>query len=190
MNNKILTNQLTTETKIEIAGLRIDYYLNRIEGVRKTLVFIHGYSSNHRYFVTLFSRLFSDLGYNLLAFSLPGHGNSDTPDINFGFRQQVDLSREIIERLAGEDDIYLHGHSMGGAIALALCREELNIKDIVVVSPLNRTSISRRIILNRYYLPLTFKDARKLFSLIYYQGGSYIKSINSLTQLKEELRWI
>lgn len=185
----ILSNQITTETKIEVFNLKIDYFLSRMEGVKRTLVFIHGYSSNHNYFVTLYSRLFSEIGYNFLAFSLPGHGRSDTPGINFGFKEHVEISKEIIDRLAGEGEIYLHGHSMGGAIALTLSSYiDSRVKDIVVISPLNRTSISRQIILNRYYLPLTFKDARKLLSLIYHQGGSYIKSYNSLTNLKDDLK--
>ncbi len=105
-------------TMLEIEGTEIACRVNDgglIEG-RKSLLFIHGSGGDH----TVWNDQLDDLArdFNVVALDLPGHGYSEG-----GGEEDVDLYREwvskIITKLSIKKTVVI-GHSLGGAITLAL----------------------------------------------------------------------
>ncbi len=95
------------------------YKINYIEkGKGKNLVYIHGFlgcSWLYQEQVEHFSQ-----NYRVIAIDHLGHGQSDKPE-NESY-DLIDLARFVDQALAkiiGDEKIILHGHSMGGMIALS-----------------------------------------------------------------------
>jgi pimeloyl-ACP methyl ester carboxylesterase len=112
------------------------------------IVLIHGGGTNAAYFdnpiysyvlqicchqnqLTVNNRLpndLSDLGYDVLNIHRPGHGPNPIPNTQTPFRDGfpafVDLIAEVYkEHCDGQGGIILIGHSLGGAICLAIAAE-------------------------------------------------------------------
>ncbi len=98
-------------------------------GTRATLLLIHGYGQN-RYAWHLPSRSFANFlakaGFDVFSMDLRGHGKSG----HFGSRrprcpsehvkEDVPSALEEIQRVSGQERIWLVGHSLGGLISYAV----------------------------------------------------------------------
>ncbi|MFX1389192.1 MAG: alpha/beta fold hydrolase [Promethearchaeota archaeon] len=91
------------------------HYLDKGKG--KIIVYIHGFLGSSWIYEDLVD-YFSNK-YRIIAIDHLGHGKSDKPESES--YDLVDLAKYLEESLAkiiGEEKIILHGHSMGGMIAL------------------------------------------------------------------------
>ena len=101
-----------------IVEIEKGYKINYIEkGTGKNLVYIHGFlgcSWIYEEQVDYFSK-----NYRVIAIDHLGHGKSDKPEGES--YELIDLARyfdQALSKIIGDEKIILHGHSMGGMIAL------------------------------------------------------------------------
>lgn len=83
---------------------------------QKTILFIHGWPSNHNMFEYQFDQL-PQYGFRCIGMDLRGFGNSDRPWEGYSYNRLADDVRSIIDAL-DLTNITLLGFSMGGAIAI------------------------------------------------------------------------
>lgn len=91
------------------------HYLDKGKG--RNLVYIHGFLGSSWIYEELIEH-FSNK-YRVIAIDHLGHGKSDKPESEE--YELVDLAKyleEILLKIIGDEKIILHGHSMGGMIAL------------------------------------------------------------------------
>ncbi|QPC93359.1 alpha/beta fold hydrolase [Mesorhizobium sp. INR15] len=126
---------------IDIDGSRI-HYVETGEGL--PIVFLHGLGAQlHHFRDTLFGRF--GPGYRLIALDRPGAGYSARPSNGTGrLPEQAETVRRFIDALGLEKPLVV-GHSLGGAIALALAVEHpAVISGIALLAPLTRMEGSVR----------------------------------------------
>jgi pimeloyl-ACP methyl ester carboxylesterase len=135
---------------VEIGGNRIHYVE---EGEGRPIVFLHGLGAQlHHFRHTLFGRF--GAGYRLVALDRPGSGYSVRASGATGrLPEQADLVRRFIEELRLERPLIV-GHSLGGAIALALAVEHPTaISGIALLSPLTHLEARTRQGFDLLYVP-------------------------------------
>jgi len=95
-------------------GYKIHYLDN---GKGKNLVYIHGFlacSWLYEEFVEYFSKK-----YRVIAIDHLGHGKSDKPESeSYELADIANYVEQALSKIIGDEKIILHGHSMGGMIAL------------------------------------------------------------------------
>lgn len=105
--------------------LGISYDLQRVN--EDSIVFIHGLGACKDCFKDVWS-FPGYQQYTILAFDLPGFGDSDKPrEFSYCMEDQADISKLLIQKL-NLNRIHIVGHSMGGAIGLLLAKD---IKSVV-----------------------------------------------------------
>lgn len=118
--------QMTTLEGLEIA------YIKAGNG-EKTLLFVHGLSSNS----DAWSKNIADLKneYTCIALDLPGYGKSSIPDAAYTPSYFADVLQQFIKKMALKN-IVLVGHSMGGqaSIKLATAHPDL-IEKLILIAP-------------------------------------------------------
>lgn len=111
------------------------HYLDCGEG--PTILMIHGLAGNLGHFDC---GIIDDLAKNfrVVAIDRPGSGYSDRPDDHAAnVRAQARLVSEVIDRLELDTPLVV-GHSLGGAIALALALEKPElVRGLALLSPLS-----------------------------------------------------
>ena len=135
-------------------------------GSKKTMVWVHGYTS-HAERESAFPGLFyRSLGFNVLVPYLRAHGPSEGRYLSFGALEHLDLQRWVdkVNELIPDGEIVIHGISMGGGIALDLASVQMrNVKALVIDAP--SESIEGFL---RGTSSYTFKDkADKIYPYIY-----------------------
>ncbi|MBZ9760889.1 alpha/beta hydrolase [Mesorhizobium sp. CA8] len=164
---------------VEIDGNRIHYVE---EGEGKPIVFVHGLGAQlHHFRHTLFGRFGS--GYRLIALDRPGSGYSVRARGATGrLPEQADILRRFIEELRLERPLIV-GHSLGGAIALALAAgHPTAISGIALLSPLTHLEarirerfdllyvpwpLLRRVLAHTVAVPLSLRYARPTLRFIF-----------------------
>ncbi|TPJ77251.1 alpha/beta hydrolase [Mesorhizobium sp. B2-6-2] len=135
---------------VEIDGNRIHYVE---EGDGRPIVFVHGLGAQlHHFRQTLFGRF--GPGYRLIALDRPGSGYSVRANGATGrLPEQADIVRRFIEELRLERPLVV-GHSLGGAIALALAAgHPTAISGIALLSPLTHQEATGRQGFDLLYVP-------------------------------------
>lgn len=119
---------------IDVPGARLHY----VEmGQGPTIVMVHGLMGQLRNFShSLAERLAAD--HRVILVDRPGWGYSSFTGRRHGIRTQARMLAEFIEQVASDKSL-LVGHSMGGAVALALGldRPEL-VRGLALISPLTQ----------------------------------------------------
>jgi pimeloyl-ACP methyl ester carboxylesterase len=93
------------------------------------LVFLHGFACNRSFFAAQTAHF--GAGRRVVAIDFLGHGESDTPEIEYRLpRFAADVAR-LLERL-GLGEVVVVGHSMGGAVALELAASRPELVRAVV----------------------------------------------------------
>jgi len=126
---------------VEIDGNRIHYVE---EGEGRPIVFLHGLGAQlHHFRHTLFGRF--GAGYRLIALDRPGSGYSVRASGATGrLPEQAAIVARVIEELRLERPLIV-GHSLGGAVALALATEHPTaISGIALLSPLTHLEARAR----------------------------------------------
>lgn len=86
------------------------YYEERGQG--QPVVFVHGWTSNCRYFEPIISMILATGKYRVISYDQRGHGFSSVPDRGYTMQQ---LGKDLFEIISflGLKDVVLVGHSMG-----------------------------------------------------------------------------
>lgn len=121
-------------------------------GSRELIIFIHGLGCTKESFNNLwdFTGLFK--GFSLVAFDLPGFGNSSRPDdFSYTMEDQAGICKALLDSFK-PDKIHIVAHSMGGAVGVLLAEKIgeraasfINIEGNLIsedCGPLSRKSIS------------------------------------------------
>jgi pimeloyl-ACP methyl ester carboxylesterase len=119
---------------IEVAGVRL-HYLDR--GMGPAVVLVHGLAGNLRNFYELTDRLASSC--RVIAVDRPGSGYSKVlSGGHLALRAQAAIIARFIAELRLDRPI-LVGHSLGGALALALARDHPDsVRALVLISSLSQ----------------------------------------------------
>lgn len=94
-------------------------YRRGTETVEPTVIFLHGWGSNHE----VWSRQLAACSRPTMAIDLPGFGKSGVPSESLTVDGYADVISEIIDQ-AQLHQVVLVGHSFGGQIATALAAQE------------------------------------------------------------------
>ena len=170
-------------------GLEISYMK---EGTgEKTLLFVHGLSSNGDAWSKNIEVLKND--YTCIALDLPGYGKSSKPDVDYTATYFAEVLHQFIEKLDLKN-IVLIGHSMGGqaSIKLATIHPE-SIQKLILVAPagLEQFSESNAAIMKSYLTMESIKNTtdaqiEKNYALNFYsQSDDVSKMINDRKEIKE-----
>ncbi|NGN39708.1 alpha/beta hydrolase [Mesorhizobium sp. CGMCC 1.15528] len=172
------------ERRVPPAGKFIDVDGNRIhyvdEGEGRPIVFVHGLGAQLLQFRhPLFDRLD---GFRLIALDRPGSGYSSRAAGATGrLTEQALMLRHFIEKLGLEKPLIV-GHSLGGAITLALALDHPDtISGIALMSPLThlseappefqglliRSPLKRWLLANTVAVPMAMKYAQQTLNLIF-----------------------
>jgi len=117
-------------SNINVGGLKIAVYQNKEHGL--PIIFVHGNSLS----ALTFTHQFSDPalnGFRLIAFDLPGHGNSErssNPAQDYSPATFIKILIELCHKLNVADAIFV-GHSLGGHVALDALDHLPNARGIV-----------------------------------------------------------
>ena len=141
-------------------GLRLrGIWLKAPIQTNKVILTLHGYRSKGESDFAAISHFYHDKGYHVLIVDHRAHGKSEGEYIGFGVLDHQDCKAwitKIIEKLGKEAQIYIHGISMGGATAIALCSEKLPpqvkgiIADCAFTSP---WEVFEHVLRTDYHLP-------------------------------------
>lgn len=117
-------------------GLKLFGTFFPVEGSGKTVICFHGYTSEGMNDYPCLIKFYRNQGYQVLVVDERAHGKSEGTYIGFGCLDRHDAVKwikAVIERLGDEQDIVLHGTSMGGATVLMTSGLELpaNVKGII-----------------------------------------------------------
>lgn len=116
--------------------LRALYY--PCEGSRKTVIWVHGYTSHAERESAFPSLFYRSLGFNVLIPYLRAHGPSQGRYISFGPMERLDMMGwvDMVNARYPDGQIMIHGLSMGGGIVLDLATVEMqNVKCLVSDAP-------------------------------------------------------
>ena len=112
-----------------IDGLNINYIC---KGEGEPVVLLHGWGSN----ITLFNAAIDLLSvkYQVIAFDMPGFGESDEPKEPWCVDDYVDFVLKFLSEYQFEKITFL-GHSFGGRVIIKLCARPLpfEIEKVILV---------------------------------------------------------
>jgi pimeloyl-ACP methyl ester carboxylesterase len=135
---------------VEVDGNKIRYV---DQGEGRPIVFVHGLGAQlHHFTGPIFDRF--GPGYRLIALDRPGSGYSTRARGATGaLSEQAAVIRRFIEELGLEKPLIV-GHSLGGAIALALAVEHPDaISGVALLSPLTHLETELRPEFRPLYIP-------------------------------------
>ncbi|VEU76841.1 esterase/lipase [Mycoplasmopsis columbina] len=181
------------EKIFEYQNLKLKY-LEQNNNQSKNLLYIHGFSSDYKHFYPCYEE-FSD--FNWYGLNMPAHGESEARN---DVMNQL-IFRDILIAFINEkqlDNLYIVGHSMGGALAMMLVPFlQEKISKIALVGPQNRSSLSRLEEFKDCFYIWNAEDYKKLVNLCYFDPQKIvsnkelmIKVDNYLKNNKEKLKLI
>lgn len=153
----------------------------------KKILIVHGYQSASFKF-DHFVKLFTGMGYEVLAFDAPAHG------LSTGKRLHVLLYKEMIQKineLYGPIDTYIT-HSLGG-LATSLVLEENNNAEqkLILIAPATETTSAIKMLFQ--LLPLSIKVQQEFEKVIYKinnQPSSWYSVARIVPKLKCKVLWV
>lgn len=119
------------------------YYVPAAEPSDRTVILVHGYSSQGRE-MGAFAKLYHEMGLHVLMPDNRGHGASGGDYIGFGWPDRRDILQWIqvvLARSGSQTKVVLHGVSMGGATVLMTSGEKLPEQVKCIVSDCAYTSV-------------------------------------------------
>lgn len=133
-------------------------YVDKGSG-EKTLLFIHGLSSN----LEAWNRNISGLQdkYRCIALDLPGYGKSSKNRVDYSLADYADFLHEFIQE-KNLEDVVLVGHSMGGQIAMhAALNYPQHFNRLVLIAPagIETFTVEEAAIMKASYTPETVMTA-------------------------------
>ncbi|WP_430787969.1 alpha/beta hydrolase [Virgibacillus flavescens] len=166
------------------------YFLPAEEPTNKTVILAHGYLGNGLDMGLYGQYYYEELGYNILMPDARGHGQSEGDYIGFGWHDRLDYVKWVdlaVEKLGDENQIVLHGVSMGAATMLMASGEDLpdNVKAIVSDSAYSSVENLFGYQMDRmYHLPkFPFLTSTSILTDI--KAGYSFKEASALKQVKK-----
>ena len=175
-------------------NLEFDYKFIPAKKEKKgTILFIHGFCVDYKYFVC--DQQVAE-HYDFYALNLPGHGpkNKVQPikqamKSSFNFDYMSNYVIKFIEEMK-LNDIYLIGHSMGGAIvSLVAIKMPAKIKKLVLVSPMNFASLYTGITFLTKFFPKNMAAKLKLLKYLYKDVSLYINNKEWMKMNEDQLKF-
>lgn len=155
----------------------------RGSGTGKTVIFFHGYKSEPACDFAAMYDFYKSLGCDLIYVHMRAHGKSDGTYIGFGALDRYDVVQwaNKAAELFPDNDIYLHGMSMGAASILQSADLDLNknVRGIIAdcgYSDLN--TVFRNLVGKLYHLPTMFVDVFEYVNLL--KAGYGFKEASSV----------
>ena len=152
-------------------GLTLRADMLRGSGTGKTVIFFHGYKSEPACDFAAMYDFYKTLGCDLIYVHMRAHGKSDGVYIGFGALDRYDVVQwaNKAAELFPDNDIYLHGMSMGAASILQSMDLELNenVRGVIAdcgYSDLN--TVFRNLVGQLYHLPAMFVDVFEYVNLL------------------------
>lgn len=164
-------------------GLTLRAELLRGSGTGVTVMFFHGYKSEPACDFAAMYDFYKSLGHDLIYVHMRAHGKSDGEYIGFGALDRYDVVRwtDRIAELFPDNDIYLHGMSMGAASLLQSMDLELskNVRGIIADCGYSDLStVFRNLVGRLYHLPVMFVDVFEYVNLL--KAGYDFKEASSV----------
>lgn len=164
-------------------GLTLRADMLRGSGTGKTVIFFHGYKSEAACDFAAMYDFYKSLGCDLIYVHMRAHGKSDGTYIGFGALDRYDVVQwtNKAAELFPDNDIYLHGMSMGAASILQSADLDLNknVRGIIAdcgYSDLN--TVFRNLVGKLYHLPTMFVDVFEYVNLL--KAGYGFKEASSV----------
>jgi pimeloyl-ACP methyl ester carboxylesterase len=119
---------------ISVGALTISYLDFEGGNPEHVIVLLHGWGLSARAYMRL-SALIAARGYRVVAPDLPGFGRSSSPPASWDFEDYAECVKRFMSDVTGDaSTITLVGHSLGGAVAIALAaRLGRRIEHLVLV---------------------------------------------------------
>lgn len=156
----IKTQDLEEVSIVTYDGLNLyGVWLPAKEPSNKVMFVLHGYRSNGVANFAPMTRFYHELGYHILIVDHRGHGKSEGDYVGFSVLDSKDAKewiKFIINKVGDTAQIILHGISMGGATAVALCSENLPSQVKGIISDCAFTSpwaVFEHVLKTNYHLP-------------------------------------
>jgi pimeloyl-ACP methyl ester carboxylesterase len=135
--NALLVEARTERAALTVPGARIldlpggeMQILDRGPREAQPIVLIHCFTCAMDWWDGVLPRLEAD--HRVIAVDLMGHGGSEKPGSGYTPANQAKLVAEALERL-GVSDAEVVGHSLGGAVAVALAEQDPRLVDRVAI---------------------------------------------------------
>ena len=177
-------------------GLTLRADLLRGRGTGVTVIFFHGYKSEPACDFAAMYDFYRSLGHDLIYVHMRAHGKSDGEYIGFGALDRYDVVRwtDKAAVLFPDNDIYLHGMSMGAASILQSMDLELNEKVRGVIADCGYSELDtlfRSLVGTLYHLPVMFVDVFEYMNVIKAgYGFKEASSVRSVSAAKVPLVYI
>lgn len=112
----------------------VGYYIPN-DTAKATLICTHGISANKERNLNFAKKLY-DIGYNVVLIDLRAQGESGGDYCTFGYYEKYDLQKvvDFVLTKTTNTNIGIHGHSLGGAIALQTLELEPRLKFGIIES--------------------------------------------------------
>ena len=143
----------------------------RGSGTGKTVIFFHGYKSEPACDFAAMYDFYKTLGCDLIYVHMRAHGKSDGTYIGFGALDRYDVVQwtNKAAELFPDNDIYLHGMSMGAASVLQSMDLELNKNVRGIIADCGYSDLDtvfRNLVGKLYHLPTMFVDVFEYVNLL------------------------
>ncbi|WP_458628068.1 alpha/beta fold hydrolase [Winogradskyella sp. PC D3.3] len=157
----------------------------------KTLLFVHGLSSNSDAWAKNIAQLRKN--YKCIALDLPGYGKSSIPEADYTPTYFAEILYKFIEKLELKNTILI-GHSMGGQASIKFATTYPNaIEKLILVAPagLEQFSETNAQFMKAFFTPESVKNTseeqiEKNYALNFYvQPKDVSKMINDRNRIKE-----
>ncbi len=164
-------------------GLTLRAELLRGRGTGVTVMFFHGYKSEPACDFAAMYDFYRSLGHDLIYVHMRAHGKSDGEYIGFGALDRYDVVRwtDRAAELFPDNDIYLHGMSMGAASVLQSMDLELNERVRGIIADCGYSDLDtlfRNLVGKLYHLPVMFVDVFEYVNLL--KAGYSFKEASSV----------
>ena len=164
-------------------GLTLRAELLRGSGTGVTVMFFHGYKSEPACDFAAMYDFYRSQGHDLIYVHMRAHGKNDGEYIGFGALDRYDVVRwtDRAAELFPDNDIYLHGMSMGAASVLQSMDLELNKNVRGLIADCGYSDLStvfRNLVGKLYHLPVMFVDVFEYVNLL--KAGYDFKEASSV----------
>ena len=126
-------------------GVRINAFYRANPASKQVLLWFHGNAENIGYDL-VHLRVLAEIGLNILAVDYRGYGKSEGKPDEAGVYSDADAAYDYLinQRHFRAEDIFIYGHSLGGAVAINLASRRPCAGLIVQSSFTNARAMARR----------------------------------------------
>jgi uncharacterized protein len=166
-------------------------FLKNEANTGKAVILAHGYRGTRDTMEDLV-KFYYDNGFDVLLPDARGHGESEGDYIGYGWHDRLDYLRwiDLLSQTYGEEQIVLHGNSMGAALVLMTSGENLpdEVKGIVADSSYTTVKEELRHQLKyMYHLPsFPILDVTSVITKV--RAGYYFGEASALEQVKKNTK--